>query len=76
MRPVATCGYAQGLPARRLGGLLGHDHKPPLDILGEARQQLARYTTIRLASARAEGISGGLDDFCHHRRWRAPRRAA
>src|SRR6185312_8143564 len=33
-----------GLPRNRFAGhshgLLGHDHKPPLDILAEARQQL------------------------------------
>ncbi|MCK1691065.1 NAD(P)/FAD-dependent oxidoreductase, partial [Bradyrhizobium sp. 145] len=39
------------------------DHKPPLDILAEARQQLARYPTIRLVSARADSISGAIDDF-------------
>lgn len=44
-------------------GLLGHDHKPPLDILAEARQQLARYPTIKLVNARAESISGIIDDF-------------
>jgi thioredoxin reductase len=44
-------------------GLLGHDHKPPLDILAEARQQLARYPTIRLVNARADGVSGAIDDF-------------
>ncbi|SAL51232.1 FAD dependent oxidoreductase [Caballeronia turbans] len=45
-------------------GLLGHDHKPPLDILVEARQQLARYPTIRLINARAERVSGAIDEFC------------
>lgn len=45
-------------------GVLGHDHKPPLDILVEARQQLARYPTIRLVNARAESVSGTIDDFC------------
>src|ERR1043166_4639048 len=56
-----------GLPRNRFAGrshgLLGHDHKPPLDILSEARQQLARYPTIRLVSARAESISGDIDYF-------------
>ncbi len=56
-----------GLPRNRFAdhshGLLGHDHKPPLDILAEARQQLARYPTIRLVSARAESLSGAIDDF-------------
>ena len=45
-------------------GLLGHDHKPPQDILVEARQQLARYPTITLVTARADSISGTIDDFC------------
>ena len=56
-----------GLPRNRFAdhshGLLGHDHKPPLEILAEARQQLARYPTISLVTARAESISGTIDDF-------------
>jgi thioredoxin reductase len=56
-----------GLPRNRFAGhshgLLGHDHKPPLDILSEARQQLQRYSTIRLIKARAESVSGAIDDF-------------
>jgi thioredoxin reductase len=56
-----------GLPRNRFAGhshgLLGHDHKPPLDILAEARQQLARYPAIELVSARAVGVSGAIDDF-------------
>ncbi|MGF6729654.1 thioredoxin reductase [Paraburkholderia youngii] len=57
-----------GRPRNRFAGhshgLLGHDHKPPLDILAEARQQLTRYPTIRLVNARAESVSGAIDDFC------------
>lgn len=56
-----------GLPRNRFGhqshGVLGHDHKPPLDILAEARKQLARYPAIKLISARADSISGAMDDF-------------
>ena len=56
-----------GRPRNRFAGhshgLLGHDHKPPLDILAEARQQLARYPTVRLVNARAESVSGTIDDF-------------
>jgi thioredoxin reductase len=56
-----------GLPRNRFAGhshgLLGHDHKPPLDILAQARLQLARYPTIRLLSARADSVSGAIDDF-------------
>lgn len=56
-----------GLPRNRFAGhshgLLGHDHKPPLDILAEARLQLARYPTVKLVNARADSISGTIDDF-------------
>jgi thioredoxin reductase len=56
-----------GLPRNRFAGhshgLLGHDHKPPLDILAEARQQLARYPTIKLVNARADSVSGAIDGF-------------
>jgi thioredoxin reductase len=44
-------------------GLLGHDHKPPMDILAEARRQLARYPTVKLLNARADSISGAIDNF-------------
>ncbi len=56
-----------GLPRNRFAdhshGMLGHDHKPPLDILTEAREQLARYPSVRLISARADSVSGAMDDF-------------
>jgi len=56
-----------GRPRNRFAGhshgMLGHDHKPPLDILVEARRQLARYPTISLVTARAESVSGAVDDF-------------
>lgn len=56
-----------GLPRNRFAahshGLLGHDHRPPLDILADARRQLARYPTVRLVDARADAVSGSLDDF-------------
>ena len=56
-----------GLPRNRFAGhshgLLGHDHKPPLEILATARQQLGRYATVKLINARAESIGGGIDDF-------------
>lgn len=59
-----------GLPRNRFAGyshgLLGQDHKSPLDILTEARQQLARYPTIKLIKARADSISGAIDNFSVH----------
>jgi thioredoxin reductase len=32
-------------------------------ILAEARQQLARYPTVKLVNARADSVSGAIDDF-------------
>ena len=61
---VLDTGRQRNRFAGRSHGVLGHDHKPPQDILAEARQQLARYPTIKLVNARAESISGTLDDFC------------
>ena len=56
-----------GLPRNRYAahshGLLGHDHKPPGDILAAARQQLERYPTVRLLNVRADSMSGMVDDF-------------
>lgn len=56
-----------GLPRNRYAahshGVLGHDHKSPAEILGAAREQLARYPTIELINARATNASGALDDF-------------
>ncbi|HYE70494.1 MAG TPA: NAD(P)/FAD-dependent oxidoreductase, partial [Aquabacterium sp.] len=60
---VLDTGLPRNRNARHSHGLLGHDHKPPLDILAEARQQLARYPAIRLVSARADSVSGAIDDF-------------
>jgi thioredoxin reductase len=60
---VLDTGLPRNRKARHSHGLLGHDHKPPLDILAEARQQLARYPTIELVHARADSVSGAIDDF-------------
>lgn len=60
---VLDTGLPRNRNARHSHGLLGHDHKPPLDILAEARQQLARYPTIRLVNARADSVCGAIDHF-------------
>jgi thioredoxin reductase len=56
-----------GLPRNRFAGrshgVLGHDDKPPSEILAAARQQLARYPAIKMVNARAENISGAIDNF-------------
>lgn len=44
-------------------GILGHDGKPPRQILSEARAQLAHYPTVRVIPTRAETIAGAFDQF-------------
>jgi thioredoxin reductase len=60
---VLDTGLRRNRFAGRSHGVLGHDHKPPSDIWAEARQQLARYPTIRLFNTRADSVSGAIDDF-------------
>jgi thioredoxin reductase len=60
---VLDTGLQRNRFAGRSHGVLGHDHKPPADILAEARRQLARYLAIKLVNARADRISGDIDDF-------------
>lgn len=60
---VLDTGLQRNRFASRSHGVLGHDHKRPSDILAEARQQLARYPTIRLFNTRADSVSGAIDDF-------------
>src|SRR5689334_25396995 len=55
-----------GLPRNRFAGhshgLLGHDHKPPLDILAEARQQLGGFPRAGRAMAVAAAAPGPFKD--------------
>jgi len=60
---VFDTGLRRNRFAGRSHGVLGHDHKPPSDIWAEARQQLARYPTIKMVNARADSISGAIDNF-------------
>ncbi|WLS10648.1 NAD(P)/FAD-dependent oxidoreductase (plasmid) [Shinella sumterensis] len=60
---VLDTGLQRNRFASHSHGLLGHDHKPPMDILAEARRQLARYPTVKLLNARADRVSGAIDNF-------------
>ncbi|MGJ3438201.1 NAD(P)/FAD-dependent oxidoreductase [Serratia sp. Je.1.23.a] len=60
---VLDTGLQRNRFASRSHGVLGHDDKPPSDILAAARQQLARYPAIRIVNARADSISGTIDNF-------------
>ncbi|HEV7324419.1 MAG TPA: NAD(P)/FAD-dependent oxidoreductase [Bosea sp. (in: a-proteobacteria)] len=60
---VLDTGLQRNRFAGRSHGMLGHDDKPPSAILAEARQQLARYPAIKMVNARADNISGTIDNF-------------
>ena len=60
---VLDTGLQRNRFAGRSHGMLGHDDKPPSAILDEARQQLARYPAIKMVNARADNISGTIDNF-------------
>ena len=60
---VLDTGQNRNRFAHHSHGLLGHDHRPPADILADARAQLQRYPTVRLVNARAGAVSGALDKF-------------
>ncbi|MFJ5508297.1 NAD(P)/FAD-dependent oxidoreductase [Pectobacterium jejuense] len=61
---VLDTGRPRNRFAGRSHGVLGHDDKPPSDILAAARQQLARYPALKMVNARAESVSGTIDNFC------------
>ncbi|WP_164039135.1 NAD(P)/FAD-dependent oxidoreductase [Serratia marcescens] len=60
---VLDTGLQRNRFASRSHGVLGHDDKSPSDILATARQQLARYPAIKMVNARADSISGTIDNF-------------
>ncbi|MEM9964211.1 MAG: NAD(P)/FAD-dependent oxidoreductase [Asticcacaulis sp.] len=60
---VLDTGLRRNRFAGRSHGVLGHDHKAPSEIWAEAQQQLVRYPAIRIINARADSISGTIDDF-------------
>jgi thioredoxin reductase len=56
-----------GLPRNRFAShahtILGHDHKPPRQILAEAREQIGRYKTVHFVDQPAVSVEGTEDDF-------------
>jgi len=55
-----------GAPRNRFAhhayGVLGHDGRPPLDLLTDARTQLLRYPTVRFVRATAEQVVQHADE--------------
>ena len=56
-----------GLPRNRYAahshGLLGHDNRPPAEILELAHAQLAQSPSVKFVHSRAVRASGAIDDF-------------
>lgn len=48
--------------AHHAHGVLGHDGRPPLDLLADARMQLLRYPTVRFVLATAEQVVHESDE--------------
>ncbi len=48
---VIDAGGQSNRPAEGIGGLLGHDHRPPADFYETARAELAAYPSVELRDA-------------------------
>ncbi|WP_241004480.1 NAD(P)/FAD-dependent oxidoreductase [Conexibacter sp. SYSU D00693] len=55
---VLDPGGQSNLPAHGIGGLLGHDGRPPAELYALGRDELARYPTVEVRDARAAALSG------------------
>jgi thioredoxin reductase len=57
---VVDAGGPSNLVAHGIGGLLGHDGRPPADLYAAGREELAAYPTVELRSG--EVVGGKRDD--------------
>ncbi|MDQ3632024.1 MAG: NAD(P)/FAD-dependent oxidoreductase [Actinomycetota bacterium] len=57
---VVDAGKPSNAPAHGIGGLLGHDGRPPADFYAAGRAELAAYPSVELRSGEVEG--GERDD--------------
>ncbi|NJO06611.1 MAG: NAD(P)/FAD-dependent oxidoreductase [Chloroflexaceae bacterium] len=53
---VVDSGTPRNRVADHAHGVLGHDARPPLELLADARTQLLRYPTVRFVQATAEQV--------------------
>ncbi|HWV84430.1 MAG TPA: NAD(P)/FAD-dependent oxidoreductase [Capillimicrobium sp.] len=53
---VVDAGRPSNLPAEGIGGLLGHDHRPPADLYAAGRAELRTYPSV---AVRAGEVTGG-----------------
>lgn len=60
---VVDAGHQSNLPATGVGGLLGHDGRPPADLYAAGRAELERYPSVEVRTATAidgEPTDGGF----------------
>lgn len=60
---VIDAGRQSNLPAHGIGGLLGHDGRPPSELYADGRAELARYPSVEVRSGevlRARRTSDGF----------------
>lgn len=62
---VVDAGHQSNLPAAGIGGLLGHDHRPPGDLYAAGREELATYPSVQFHQGEVvagEVVSGDGQD--------------
>jgi thioredoxin reductase len=60
---VVDAGSPSNLPAEGIGGLLGHEGRPPAELYAIGREELAAYPTVELRAGtveRGERVEGGF----------------
>lgn len=59
---VVDAGEQANLPAHGIGGLLGHDGRPPRELYAMGQKELAAYPAVELRNDRVVGVAVDGDD--------------
>ena len=60
---VVDAGGQSNRPSEGIGGLLGHDHRPPADVYALGRQELAAYPTVEVRDGSVTAARRDSDTF-------------
>ena len=60
---VVDAGRPSNAPAHGIGGLLGHDGRPPAELYADGRRELERYPAVQLRSGEVVGGERRDDEF-------------
>ena len=60
---VVDAGGQSNRPSEGIGGLLGHDHRPPADFYGLGRDELAAYPTVEVRDGSVTAARRDSDTF-------------